>query len=284
MFGYHGVRTECYVSVRGMPMLTRVILVICMYIGVGFPLTLKAESADCTTPVIIIADGRITSSSFPAVTLYWYGIYTQAGHSYSVEFEAPADNYVNTPRVQLSTISAFDPSDSLVACHGTSSVALTQNSGFAPVIFKGGNGSGRRVSFTAQSAGLYRLSVANVSGAGSYSFRAVDTTIFSPRWSTYSGYDTQWGFMNVSDMQIDGLLQVFDSNSKVMANVPLTVPAAGYILRTANSPGINLPKNASGYVIFSHNGPPGAISADAYVINGSATVIVPMKFEPGGSH
>jgi hypothetical protein len=49
----------------------------------------QAETTDCTTPVLMIADGRITQSTFPQNTTYWYGIFAQAGHSYSVEFEPP---------------------------------------------------------------------------------------------------------------------------------------------------------------------------------------------------
>ena len=123
-----------------------------------------AETTDCTTPVLIITDGRITQSTFPAMTpgnatTFWFGIYAQAGHSYSVEFVPQADNYSNTTRVQFTTLGVFGPGDTLQACHGTSSVTVTQNSGYAPVILKNGNGAGRRVSFTARSAGLHLISL-----------------------------------------------------------------------------------------------------------------------------
>src|SRR5271165_3078000 len=116
-----------------------------------------AESTDCTTPVLMIADGRITQSIFPQNTTYWYGIYAQAGHSYSLEFEPPADNYLNATRVQFTTLAVFGPGDMLQACRGASSVVVTQTSAYAPVIRSNGivNGAGRRVSFTAQSAGLH---------------------------------------------------------------------------------------------------------------------------------
>jgi len=242
----------------------------------------RCESSDCANPVLIVSDGRISQSSYPQGASYWYGIYALAGHSYSAEFEPPADNYVSASRVQFGPISVFAPNDNLVACRGVSTVAVTQTSGYVPVILKGTTGAGRRISFTAQSSGLYRLSVTNSASTGSYSFRAVDTTLFSPRWSTWSGYDTQWGFMNASDMNIDGVLRVFDLSANLMATVPLTIPGGGYLIRTANSPGISLPRNSAGYVIFSHNGPPGALLADSYMVNAAATVVVPSKFEAGG--
>lgn len=152
----------------------------------------RAESTDCTAPVLMIPDGRITQSTFPRSVTYWYGVYAQAGHSYSVEFEPPADNYSNTAAVLFGAISVWGPADSLQACRGNSSVVVTQNSGYAPVILKNGNGTGRRVSFTAQSPGLHLISIFNGGAVGSYTFRAVDTTLFNPRWSTFGGYSDQW--------------------------------------------------------------------------------------------
>src|SRR5208283_3967439 len=143
-----------------------------------------AESTDCTTPVIIIPDGRLTQSSFPQNTTLWYGVYAQVNHSYSVEFEPPADNYLNAIRPRFGALSVFGPTDYLQACRGSSSVAVTPNSGYAPVILKNGNGAGRRASFTALSAGLYLFAVTNVGGTGNYTFRAVDTTLIGIRWNT----------------------------------------------------------------------------------------------------
>src|SRR5271165_4632054 len=99
----------------------------------------SAESTDCTTPVVIIPDGRPTQSSFPQSTTYWYGIYAQAGHSYSVEFEPPADNFFNTNRPLFNSFSVYGPTDYLQGCRGGSTVTVTPNSGYSPVILKSGN-------------------------------------------------------------------------------------------------------------------------------------------------
>ena len=88
-----------------------------------------AESTDCTAPVLIIADGRTAQSSLPKNTTSWYGIYTQANHSYSVEFVPPADNYFNYNRPVFNGISVYSPSDSFQMCRGNSSVAVTPNIG-----------------------------------------------------------------------------------------------------------------------------------------------------------
>src|SRR5271165_2094853 len=219
----------------------------------------RAESTDCTTPVLIIADGRITQSTFPQNTTYWFGIFAQAGHSYSVEFEPPSDNYLNAIKPAFGAISVFGPTDYLQACRGASSVVITQNSGYAPVILKNGNGAGRRVSFAAQSAGLHLISATNVAGTGGYTFRAVDTTLVSPRWNTNGGNDVQWGLVNMSEMVVTGTLTVFDMNGYVLAAAQVSVAPNARASRYTGTSDLNLPRNIAGSAIFSHNGPPNAI-------------------------
>jgi|HubBroStandDraft_4_1064222.scaffolds.fasta_scaffold00421_14 hypothetical protein len=237
-----------------------------------------AESTDCTSPVIVIPDGRLTQSSFPQNTTFWYGIFAQAGHSYSVEFEPPADNYLNATRPQFSALGVFGPTDYLQACRGSSSVAVTQNSGYAPVILKSGNGAGRRASFTALSAGLHLVSVTNVAGTGGYSFRAVDTTLITIRWNTSTGYDALWVLTNTSDMPITGTITAIDMNGQVIAAMHISIPPGGRVARSSAVGDMNLPRNAAGWAMFSHNGPPNAIVAEAFMIGPTSTL--PEKFEP----
>ena len=262
------------------PMPTRLLRALFVVVIAGFWASwVWAESTDCTRPVLIIADGRVTASTFPQNTTYWYGIYAQAGHSYSAEFAPPADNYQNLTRVQFTTLSVFAPGDTLQSCHGASSVVVTQNSGYAPVILKNGNGAGRRISFTAQDAGLHLIAVTNVAGTGSYTFRAVDTTLFNLRWSTWGGYTDQWSFMNVSDMPISGNLTIYTGTYKILASVQISIPPGAYAFRLSGSSDLNLPVDAGGYAIFSHNGPPNSIIADAYMINATGTVVTYTKFQ-----
>ncbi len=201
----------------------------------------------------------------------------KASHSYSVEFEPPADNFLNATRPQFSPLAVFGPTDYLQACRGSSSVTFTQNSGYAPAILKNGNGAGRRASFVAPSAGLYLVHVTNVAGTGGYSFRAVDTTLVSPRWNTATGYDALWVLMNISDMPITGTITVIGANMQVVASVPLSIPPGGRVARSSSTSDINLPRNTSGWVMFSHNGPPNSIMAEAFMIGPTSTL--PEKFE-----
>lgn len=258
-------------------MSTRFLFFILLAGAVAAPLAF-AESTDCTVPVLIVADSRVTQSTFPQNATFWYGIYAQVGHSYSIEFVPAADNSINTLHVQFGLISVYGPNDWLQGCRGNSSVAVTQNSSYAPVL-RNGNGTGRRVSFTAQYPGLHVISIANVAATGDYSFRAVDTTLFNPRWSTYGGYDNAWGFVNVSDMTIVGTLTVYDTGGHSLRSAHLTLSPGAAQFKFTLATDMNVPRNNAGYATFSHNGPPGSVIADAYMENLSINVVFASKFE-----
>lgn len=238
-----------------------------------------AESTDCLAPVLIIPDGRITQGTFPSNTTYWYGIYAQAGHSYSVEFEPPTDNYLNTIRPQFNALTVFAPSDTLQGCRGNSSLPFTPNSGYAPVINKNANGAGRRASFIAGSSGLHLIAVSNVASTGSYTFSAADTSLFNPRWGTSGRNDVQWSFLNLSDMPITGTLTLFDNNGQIVMAVTVNISPGGRSSRNTGSSDLNLPRNLSGSAIFSHNGPLSSILADAFMTNPAFLVPVALKIE-----
>jgi len=235
-----------------------------------------AESAECTTPVLILPDGRLTQSSIPQAATYWYGIYAQANHSYSVEFVPQADNFFNSYRPQFGSITMFSPTDSLQACKGNSTVTVSPTSGYFPVINRSSNGAGRRASFTASVSGLHLISVTNVGGSGVYSFRAVDTTLFNMRWNTLAGSDVQWVIFNISDMGITGYISVIDTSGQLVASVPISLPAGGRVSRSSAVYDLNLQLNLTGSALFSYNGPPGAIMAEAFMI--SPTAIVQERF------
>ena len=241
-----------------------------------------AESTDCGNPVLIVADGRQTNSTFAQGTSNWYGIYASAGHSYSVEFVPPADNFATTPKVIFVTIGAinvFAPSDLQAGCQGRSSVVVADTSAASPALFRSGIGMGHRVSFTASGGGLYLIKVVNYGGMGSYTFRAVDTTMFSQRWSTFGGYDNHWGFLNVSDVPISGVLTVFDNLGNLVAAAQIYLPVGNVRLKFSFPSDMNLPRNDAGFVMFSHNGPPGSVMADAYMANLNLNIVFPSRFE-----
>ncbi len=118
------------------------------------------------------------------------------------------------------------------------------------------------------------MSTTDPSGSA-YTIRITDTTLVNPRWSTYSGFSTQYAFINNASVPVNGTLTVHDHSGAVLTTTQLTVPASGEYFQT-----VATPVDHYGFSTFAFVGPPGVITADAYFINGSATVIVPSSFGP----
>lgn len=216
----------------------------------------SAVSADYTDP------GR--SSTYQA--------YLAGGHSYAFEvwsLTAP-DRTFSTSRPSLQLLNDFNPFCILASSTDVSAMTPTLSSGF----------SGRISWIQAADAHQY-LAINNLDTVNGYSYnvRLVDTTLFNPRWSTYGGFTTQWGFNNLSHSAISGKLTIYDSVGNVLKSVDLTLAAGKSTFRTSSPSDLNLPANNVGSAMFAYVGPAGAIQADAYFLNANATVIVPSKFE-----
>jgi hypothetical protein len=246
------------------------------------------EATNCLYPSLGQADNRMVTSHFAGSfngnsPTYWYAFYGQAQHSYSVEFVATTDNANNNTSIVFGNLYVWGPSDvgSLQqnGCFGPSTVSYYATQGYSPAVAKSKYGTGQRITFTATASGVNMVSVTNSGEQGTYSYRFTDTTLFNARWSTWSGFDTSWGFTNMSDMSITGTLYIYGAGNKLLASPQVTIPPGQQVFRSSHPTDLNLPRNNAGYALFAHNGPPGAILADAYVQNASVTVIVPEKFE-----
>jgi len=247
------------------------------------------EAKDCLNPGLVEADGRIVNSpqfagSFNGYNpTYWYAFYGQAMHSYSIEFVPTLDNEDTSSAINFVNLTVWGPGDVAAlqanGCFANTTLGLTSTQAFSPAVARSKYGSGQRVSFIALLSGLNILSISNTAAAGPYSYRITDTTLFNPRWSTYSGFDTSWGFTNMSDMTITGTLYVFNSSNQLLVAASITVPANGQVFRGSGATDLHLPRSSSGSALFAHNGPASALLADSYMVNSNATVVTYTKFE-----
>lgn len=235
-----------------------------------------AESTDCNHPVVIVPDGRPTYQSgwFYANTNYYWAFWGQKGHSYSVEFLYDSDNDTATggPSAGGQTYNVGDN-----FCAGfTTTLNYTQTNSMAPELAF----PSIRVSFVAGTSGLYGLWLKENVNAARYSFRVVDTTMFNPRWSTWSGFGSTWGFNNTSGTAISGTFTIYDGSGNVLKTVSVTVPAGKVKFYASGPSDLNLPNNVAGTAMFAYVGPPGAIQVDAYMVSGNGASVIPTKFEP----
>jgi hypothetical protein len=220
------------------------------------------ESTTCTGNVSrLVTDGRIVHSTIPDATTFFWEFDGFAGRSYSVELSSEVDGTLPTTAFVL--YNTVDDCTTL-----TSTLNLNANSNTDPIL----SGPGLRRSFIAPADGTYIIRMVNNSGSiHLYDLRVTDTTLYTPRWSTYAGFVTQWGFRNTTNTDITvtltatGVLPV-----RVPVQIAFVVPAGGEVFKTiaAMNGDMNVGKNQAGYAEAAHDGPPGAIVADAYMEGG----------------
>jgi hypothetical protein len=230
---------------------------------------------DATVPANI-ADGSLLQDYVGPLGAYAvYAIGVQPGHSYSAEVWNPFGQ----------DLTSVNGRPSLAVADSTCYfIPFTDVSGWAPALTRGFSA---RISWTQTSDPLDYVALYNNDywNGYSYNLRITDTTLHSPRWTTWSGFVTQYGFINTTNAAISGVLTVTDDVSGPYPPVSVTIPANGQIFEiisgTGNgSPGLNLAPGHAGFADFAFIGPAGAIVADAYYLNSNATVVVPSSFAP----
>lgn len=230
-----------------------------------------AEGTTCGLETVLVPDGRFVRSTIPASTTFWFLSDLEPGHSYSIEIKSETAQWGTLP----GTATFFAPADS---CSLTSSLTTSNTTSIDPIVPT----TATRVSFIAPTTGHYRIRLVNSSGSAiDYSIMVTDTTLFSPRWSSFSGFITQYGALNTSSSSISCTLSVIDSAGGSPAPLTFSIPANTQVLKVVGTHGdVVVPANHSGFANLACIGPPGSVGADGYFINGTATVIVPAKFEP----
>lgn len=233
--------------------------------GRAKPSGIQNAPTDCSAPPVLSSDGVVTSEDFLTVSsAAYYTLNVKAGHSYSIEVWDPFD-----PTAQVS------PAIDVLAAGCGASINPTDVSSFDPD-FTGGFAS--RVSFVQASDATVNIQVTNPDQNNGYTYyiRVDDTTLFNPRWSTYSGYDTQWGLLNTTNKNISGTLKIFNVDGTLLKSVGVTINAnqISFVIASQQS----VPADHAGNAVFTFVGPPGGILADAYFLSADAKTIVPAIF------
>jgi len=83
--------------------------------------------------------------------------------------------------------------------------------------------------------------------------------------------------MNVSDMPVTGTMTIVDMSGQLITAVQISIPVGGRVSRTSGSSDLQLARGIAGSVFFSHNGPPGSIIGEAFLLSSPTTL--PEKFE-----
>jgi uncharacterized repeat protein (TIGR01451 family) len=221
----------------------------------------------CSAATVVVPDGRLTASSVPASGNAWFGASLRIGNSYSVEFKNRTG--ASTP----GALTVFSGDD---GC-GTATLTTRETAGIDPA----GSLGAARVSFTAVgTAGYFRARLANGSGSTvPISFSWSDTTMFSPAWTDFGAYDTFYSFQNTTGAALHGTLTLRSPAGSVVRTLNLDIPAGG--TASTSTAALGITRNQTGTARFTHDGPPGAILAEAAIANFSISpaYVQPVKFQ-----
>jgi uncharacterized repeat protein (TIGR01451 family) len=222
----------------------------------------------CNPYAVVVPDGRITVGTLGVGATTWYLASLRIGSSYSAEFTNRA-GAAGAP-----TLTVFRGDD---GCLGTTSAIVRDTTAIDPT-----SGASARASFTASGTDpRYRFRVVNGTGASlSYTMSIAETVLFSPAWSTNGSYDTYYSLQNTTGGLISGTLTLHDVSGAVVGTAAITI-TPGQAIAT-NTAALGVVRNRTGTAQLIHDGPPGAVIAEAAIANFTlATAYVqPVRFLP----
>lgn len=225
-----------------------------------------AEGTSCGNETILIPDGRITESTIPASTTFFYLISaSRVGRSYSVEFKNTNGAAFPTP----GTLTVFSDSCTTVLTTRTTT-GIDPSAEFAT----------ERVSFIPTTIQTRFRLVNGGASAVNYSFSASETTLFNPLWSTFGGFETFYRFQNTTNSSCSVTLTLKNDAGTTVATATIAI-SAGSTAPTRNTGPTDLvvADNQAGQGLIVHDCPPGAIQADGFLGNftGGQNVVLPIK-------
>lgn len=233
--------------------------------GRTVPSAIKGAPTTCGLDPVLSSDGTVTSEDFIAnASSAYYNLNVKGGHSYSIEVWDPFD-----------LTAGVAPVIQLLASDCSTHVSSTDVTNMDPDL---GGGFSHRISWIQAADQSIHIAVNNPDQNDGYSYyiRVTDTTLFNPRWSTYSGYQSTWGLTNTTPTDISGTMTVIDASGSVLATFPATFKGAQPTFLTTQQLGI--PADHVGYANFTYIGPPGAFVGDGFMISPNGNLVIPVLF------
>jgi hypothetical protein len=233
-------------------------------LGVAAPAA-ALDNTSCNGAIFVVSDGSLHTGTFTAAgQLRWFRFATKADRSYAITIENLSPTDVQ-PFVEFS-----EDNTRLGTCAGPEAATLFTDTADPATRAAGGVIGSARATFVSNSATDFFFAVSTGKAGQSFRVRVDDTTLFSPFFTTRSGYETHYRFANTTSMALVGTLKLVDDGGAVVATHTFKLPAnsTSPVIYTgpAAAPlvGLNVPNNRTGQAIVTHNGPPGALAADGY--------------------
>src|SRR5262249_21259019 len=212
-------------------------------------------SAQCTSFSDVVPDGRLLSFTVGAAGNVGFFFNGTPGRSYSVEVTTPA-NLTSDYSTVIGAAGDACPSANIPGLNLTSSIDPPAPS------------RGVRGSFTTTAGGtpFYVTHFVNALGtpiSGFYS--VVDTTMFSPAWSTNGTFDTFYSFQNTTNATCNGTLILLDTTGTIRTTSNFAVNSGATF--STNTSTLGTARNLTGTATLTHNCPLGAFVSEAAIAN-----------------
>ena len=237
--------------------------------------------AQCTDFEIVLADGRPRTVTIPfnGTGTFKRGVFFRAapGRSYSVEVFGGRD--VNVTEIFLDAVNASScPTTNAAGVRDTIDIEPRGFDGSRPVRFSFTNTA--PVTGLANPFFVTRVRNPSTTTAQTVTITVADTTLFNSAWSTFGTFETFYSIVNTTRATLNTTLKLFDTTGTEVASFDFTnIPAGGTV--STNTSALGVANNLNGSATLTHDGPPGAVIAEAAIANFAVTpnIIQPVKFE-----
>jgi len=243
----------------------------------------QADNTTCSGAIFIIPDGSAHEGTFTAVDQdRWFRFFAKANRSYTVISEnlEPTDEQSS---VQGSGLFSTCTSGMVGGTLTSTSLDATEPVSF---IAPGGPTLGSlKIGFKAASDThvFFRARSPGSGTVGSFRVRVEETTLFSPLWSTFGGFETFYRFQNSTNSSCNVTLRMVNDAGTQVANSSFPIPANSTVPTVFTGPmaqgGLNLANDQAGQAVITHDCPPGAIQVDGFTgrFDLAAPVVLPIK-------
>jgi hypothetical protein len=107
--------------------------------------------------------------------------------------------------------------------------------------------------------------------------RVEETTLFNPLFFTSSGFEALYRLANTTSRNVSVTLTLVSDTGDTVTAATFTVAANRSATRYTGTSDLNVPDNTIGRAIITHDGPPGAILADGYMVSTLTGAILPIR-------
>lgn len=243
----------------------------------------QADNTNCSDAEFVVPDGspHETSEGFRSSGggfsgFRWFRFRISPDRSYAIITE-------DLGRGEYEKLLVSDP---VTGSCGGPTLAVVDTSSAEPQTVDGSGavGSERRSFKSSQSTDVFfgvRAQLAGSEYRQPFRVRVEETTLYSPLFSTFSGFEAYYQFQNTTGQNVSVTLKLVSNGGGTVAEDTFTVMAndSGPTRFTSESD-LGVADDTVGHAIITHDGAPGSIHVDGFMSSSLAPVALPLKVIP----